>query len=116
MSFWENFERICKARNTTPTTVVRTELGFSSSKVQLWKNGSLPKEEMLHKLAGVLKVSVADFFAEEPADSIEPADDDERDILELYRKLDRKQKHEFMAMVYQYDRGIKRGDSTEKIC
>ena len=30
-------------------------------------------------------------------------DEDERDILRLFRKLDRKQKHEFMAKAYAYE-------------
>ncbi len=115
MIFWTNFEAICKSRKTTPTAVVRKTLGLSGSKVTAWKNGALPKEEVIEQLAEVLKCSPADFFATEPKEVAEPANDDERDILELFRKLDRKQKHEFMAMVYQYDRDIQRGDSAQKI-
>lgn len=116
MIFWTNFERICKDRKTFPSRVVRDELGLSGSKVTAWKNtGALPKEEVIVQLAEVLKCSPADFFYTEPKQLEEPADDDEKDILEVYRRLDRKQKHEFMTMVYQYDREIQKGDSSEKI-
>ena len=34
---------------------------------------------------------------------VEPANDDERDILAIYRKLSRRDRHEFMSMVYGFD-------------
>lgn len=114
MTFWENFERICASRKTSPSACVK-KLGLSPSKVTYWHNGSLPKEEIISQLAELLKVSKSDFFAEEEKKPAEATNDDEQDILNLFRKLDRKQKHEFMAMVYQYDREIKKGDSAQKI-
>ena len=53
MIFWTNFEAICKSRKTTPTAVVRKTLGLSGSKVTAWKNGALPKEEVIEQLAEV---------------------------------------------------------------
>ena len=47
-----------------------------------------------------------DFFADEE-DLIEkeivPNNEDEKDILRIYRSLPRRAKHEFMAMVYEYE-------------
>jgi transcriptional regulator with XRE-family HTH domain len=40
-------------------------LGLSTSKITAWKNGSIPKAELLQKLAETLHVNVAAFFAEE---------------------------------------------------
>ena len=36
-------------------------------------------------------------------DKVIPRDDDENDILRVYRSLDRRKKHEFMSMVYRFD-------------
>ena len=55
--FGKNLKRICNAQGTSPTKVV-VELGYSNSKVNMWNNGSLPKAEMLVKLAERLNCSV----------------------------------------------------------
>lgn len=59
--FFDNFNAICKAKHTTPTAVVKL-LGLSSSKVTAWKNGSLPKEDVIQMLADKLEVDTAAFF------------------------------------------------------
>lgn len=104
MDFATNFKRICEERGTSPTRVV-LDLGLSSNKVNLWNNGGLPKADVLTKLAEKLECSVMDFFADEKAISkVEFAlDEDERDIIRLFRLLDRKQKHEFMSAAYRYE-------------
>ncbi len=104
MDFATNFNRICREKGTTPTTICK-ELGVSTNKVSLWNSGSLPKQEMLVKLAKHLGCSVMDFFADEEdlARNPEPENDDESDILRVYRSLDRRAKHEFMAMVYEFE-------------
>lgn len=62
----------------------------------MWNKGSLPKQEMLLRLAQKLNCSVKDFFADEEDLQKEPKeDDDEKDILRIYRSLSRRQKHEF---------------------
>ena len=102
--FADNFKRICNERGTTPTALV-TSLGLSSAKVTIWNNGSLPKQEVLVLLAKTLRCSVMDFFAD--TDHLTPTesqlDDDELDIIRVYRLLDRRAKHEFMARVYDYE-------------
>lgn len=106
MDFATNLNRICREKGTTPTAVCK-ELGVSTSKVNLWNGGSLPKQEMLVRLAKHLSCSVMDFFADE--EDLQPStdnamDDDEKDIIRVYRMLDRKSKHEFMASVYEYEK------------
>ncbi len=103
-SFKENFKRICNEKGTNPTSVCK-ELGVSTSKVNLWNNGSLPKQEMLLRLAQHLGCSVMDFFADEDdlLRAAKPENDDEFDILRVFRMLDRRTKHEFMAMVYEFE-------------
>lgn len=101
--FAENFNRICRARGTTPTALV-LKMGLTSAKVTMWNNGSLPKQDTLLRLAKELECSVMDFFKDEDAPIFEESlNDDERDIIKVYRAMDRRTKHEFMAIVYQYE-------------
>lgn len=59
--FSENLNRICHEKGTTVSTILK-ELGLSTSKVTMWNNGSLPKIEIIIKLAKHLNVNVSDFF------------------------------------------------------
>lgn len=105
MSFKSNFNRICREKGTTPTALL-ISMGVAHSKVAMWNKGSLPKEEMMVRLAHELGCSVMDFFADEddlPVAPVEPANDDENDILRIYRSLPRRLKHEFMATVYRFE-------------
>lgn len=115
MTFEENLKRICKDRGTTPTAIIK-KWGLSTSKVSAWYKGSLPKPEILSRLAAELGCSVMDFFADEEdlaKKEIVPNNEDEKDILRIYRSLPRRAKHEFMAMVYEYEnRRELEGDNT----
>ena len=61
MDFAENLKRICDEKGTTPTALCK-ELGLSTSKVSAWYGGSLPKQDVMVKLAKKLDCSVMDFF------------------------------------------------------
>lgn len=100
MNFAENLNRICKEKGTTITAICKKH-GVSTSKVAAWNKGSLPKADMMVLLAQELECSVMDFFADGvPMSSL---DDDEMDIIRIYRSLDRRTKHAFMAVVYEYE-------------
>ena len=105
MDFATNFKRICNEKGTSPTRVC-LDLGLSSNKVNLWNNGGLPKADVLVKLAESLGCSVMDFFADED-EALNRAeyvlDDDEKDIIRLFRMLSRKERHEFMSKAYTYE-------------
>ena len=105
MTFEENLKRICREKGTTPTAILK-KWGLSTSKVSAWYKGSLPKQDVLVRLAAELNCSVMDFFADEE-DVIEkeivPDNEDEKDILRIYRSLPRRVKHEFMAVVYDFE-------------
>lgn len=108
MDFATNFKRICAEKGTSPTRVC-LEIGLSSSKVNLWNKGGIPKGDVMIKLANHLGCTVMDFFADENTliSKTEFAlDEDEKDIIHLYRKLSRKEKHEFMAKIYWYSEKI----------
>ena len=55
--FFEQLDMLCKSNNTTPTEFVRDVLRLSTSKVTLWKNGSIPKYEILLSIAKHFNVS-----------------------------------------------------------
>ncbi len=105
MNFADNLKRICQLKGTNPTTLCK-ELGLSTSKVSAWYNGSLPKQDIMVQLAQKLECSVMDFFADDEdliPTQVQPRDEDEEDILRVYRSLSRRNKHEFMSMVYEFE-------------
>lgn len=104
MTFRENLNRICKEKGTNLTRVCK-EIGISTSKVTAINKGSIPSEEMLIDFAKYLDCSVMDFFADEEDlhNPVKLNDEDEEDILRVYRSLSRRAKHEFMTMVYDFE-------------
>lgn len=113
MDFSDNFNRICREKGTTATAVLK-EMGLSTSKITMWNNGSLPKKPVLVELAKHLDCRVMDFFADEDdIPKVEFAlDEDERDVIRLFRMLSRKEKHEFMSRIYDYEKKkVKEGEN-----
>lgn len=104
MSFRENINRICIQRGTNLTAVMKQVKG-SSSFTSAINKGSLPKEDEMVEMAKILHCSVLDFFMDEEdlAPQNEPQNEDEKDILRVYRSLSRRTKHKFMAMVYEFE-------------
>lgn len=104
MSFKENINRICLERGTNLTTVVKQVKGSSSFTSSINK-GSLPKEDEMVQMAKILNCSVIDFFMDEEdlAPQNESQNEDEADILRIYRSLSRRAKHEFMSMAYEFE-------------
>lgn len=104
MSFKDNINRICLERGTNLTSIVKQVKGSSSFTSSINK-GSLPKEDEMVKMAKLLNCSVIDFFMDEEdlVPQTEPQNEDEADILRVYRSLSRRTKHEFMAMVYEFE-------------
>lgn len=108
MTFAENLKRICTDKGTTPTALLR-KMGVATSKVAMWNSGSLPKQEMMVRLAEELGCSVMDFFADD--EDIPPSaatgielDEDEKELVRIFRTLGRRERHEFMATVYEYEK------------
>lgn len=104
MTFADNIKRICAERGTNLTAIVKQVKGSSSFTTQINK-GSLPKESEMLEMAKLLGCSVMDFFADEEdlAPQNEPQNEDEADILRIYRSLSRRAKHEFMSMTYEFE-------------
>ena len=104
MTFAENINRICAEKGTNLTAIVKAVKGSSSFATAINTKGSLPKESEMLEMAKLLERSVMDFFAdEEDLPETNPANEDEEDILRIYRGLSRRAKHEFMSMAYESD-------------
>ena len=55
--FYDNIYKVCREKNTNPTTVLKA-LGFSSGNISKWKQGSVPNLEMVCRIAQYLDVSL----------------------------------------------------------
>lgn len=104
MTFAKNINRICAERNTNLTAVIKQVKGSASFVTAINAKGSLPKESEMKEMAEILNCSVADFFADtaKTKDTI-TLDEDEKDLLMIYRKLSRRNKHEFMSLAYEFE-------------
>ena len=107
MTFAENINRICAERGTSLTTVIKQlKNGQSSYTTAINRKGSIPNQEDLIGLAKILQCSVMDFFADEEdreKKKAVPENEDEQDILRVFRSLSRRTRHEFMSMVYEFE-------------
>lgn len=115
MLFYNNFERICRQRGTTPSGAV-SAIGKNKTTAGNWKrNNTIPSEEVLVDLAKLLRCDVSDFFVREGqryhrdlVDALEKErvdnalDDFQFDFLTIYDELSGREKHELMNMVYEF--------------
>lgn len=86
--FFEHFSKLCEAENTTPTKFVTDILHLSSSKVTAWKNGSIPKYEILNSIANYFNVSIGTLFdGKEKSSSTNQLNDDEQELIDIYKSL-----------------------------
>lgn len=68
--FYDNFIALCKKKNVKPTPLV-TSMGLSSSNVSQWKDGSIPRADVLLKISNYFGVSMEYMLSgekEKPAD------------------------------------------------
>ncbi len=54
--FWDIFYNLCTERETSPNAVCKT-LGLSNSMATYWKNGTMPKSDVLVQIADYFDVS-----------------------------------------------------------
>ena len=68
--FWINYMLLCGQENKTPSGLAK-ELGISSGTVTGWKNGKIPSESSLNKIADHFGISKWDLLGEKnnPASS-----------------------------------------------
>lgn len=85
--FFEQFERLCRENGTNPTSFTINILHLSSSKVTAWKNGSIPKYEILNSIAGYFGVTIGYLFDGEQKITPSELSENEQKMLGLFRKL-----------------------------
>lgn len=56
--FWHNFILLCKEKRVSPTSVCKA-LGFSTTLVSRWKNGSVPRDTTLLRISEFFDVPVS---------------------------------------------------------
>lgn len=72
--FWEIFFRLCSQRGKSPNAVAK-ELKISSGSITNWKNGTIPNNSALLKLANYFNVSVDYLLGKEDSRPEEPTQD-----------------------------------------
>ncbi len=85
--WYEQFNNLCKEKSTTPTAFVQDELKLSSSKVTAWKNGSIPKIEILQKIAEYFNVTVGYLFDGKEKSSSSDLSEEEQEFLQKFKNL-----------------------------
>lgn len=55
--FYERFMVLCLEKNLSPTAAIQ-EIGLSTGNLKNWKNGRVPKPEVLNKIAEYFDVSL----------------------------------------------------------
>ena len=108
--FYRNFIELCRKIGKSPRKVV-TECGFASGSTTFWKNGAIPRNETLVKIADYFHVTVDDLLREDAKSTPTPAadlTDTEQMVLNLWRKVPEDKRPqvlmEYMAMLK--DKGL----------
>ena len=101
--FWKNFYTLCQ-KNKISANAVCAKLGLSTAAATHWKNGAIPKGDILLKLAQYFNVTI-DYLltGKEPQNQSETdLTDDEIELLSTYRQLPQKGKTMARAYIYNY--------------
>ncbi len=80
--FFDKYSELCKKKGKTPTGVA-IELNVSRATVNYWKNGNVPKQDTLIKIANYFNVSV-DYLLGNEKQKNPTTDSDEMLMFALY--------------------------------
>ena len=136
--FYENLQRLCKDRRTSPSAVA-VPLGYSKATASKWKKGSIPKMETLQNIADYFGVTIEYLLREEPSQTSNimsnisgsavvqgnyghnitainggsaPAEtglsEQEEELLRVFRLLDGRAKTAVMSFLYEQEDKIKK--------
>ena len=107
--FWNRFIEICKERGTTPTAVVKA-LKISIGSVTKWKNGSIPTDTTMLKLADYLDVST-EYLSGKSNDKNKPTAEDD----ELNEYLEELRSRPEMKMLFSLAKGATKEDVEKAV-
>lgn len=97
--FYENFSKYCKMVGKAESVVAK-EIGRDSKTVTGWKNGAIPYNSTLKRLADYFGVTVEDLLADkkEPAGEGELTED-MKEILEYAQKMGPDERKAFITLL-----------------
>lgn len=93
---YDTFTLLCNEIGTTPTRFTTEILKLSSSKVTAWKNGSIPKYEILQSIADYFNVTVGFLFDGKEIRSSELTEN-EAAIVAVFKNLTETQQGELIG-------------------
>lgn len=93
--FWSTYVELCNAVNKAPNKVA-AELGITSGTATKWKNGAVPQDRTIKKIADYFGVPVE--YLKGETDIKNPASDDgsgmEKELLRLFGQIPEESKKE----------------------
>lgn len=105
--FWKNFLSLCVNNNVSPNAVAK-ELGIASGSVTKWKNGSVPHNTTLLKIAEYFGVTV-EYLLGETDKKEKPSEQTEDDeLVSEFAELINGLTDEQLKSVFDYIQFIKR--------
>lgn len=95
--FWSTYVELCNAVNKAPNKVA-AELGITSGTATKWKNGAVPQDRTIKKIADYFGVTVE--YLKGETDNKNPTADDgsgmEKELLRLFGQIPEESKNEAM--------------------
>lgn len=95
--FWTRYVELCSSVNKSPHKVA-TSIGVTSGSVTGWKNGGIPRETTLKKIADYFGVTV-EYLKGETDIKNPTADDDsgkEKELIRLFESIPDERRNEAM--------------------
>ena len=84
--FWENLIALCAKNETTPSALVK-KLSIANGAVTKWKNGAVPHQTTLHKIADYFGITVEQLVNDLPLEELKGPDEKDTEILSKYSRL-----------------------------
>ncbi len=94
---YDNINALCSEIGTTPTKFTTEVLKLSSSKVTAWKNGSIPKYEILQAIANYFHVTIGYLFDGGEKSSPPELTENEQAIVKVFKELTDTQQGEIIG-------------------
>ena len=91
--FYERLQALCRARNTSVTSMLK-ELGLSTGSTGNWKRGQLPKGDVLQMIAEYLHTSI-DFIVSGQYKT--DLTEEEQHLIALYRSVPDRAKYKVVC-------------------
>lgn len=109
MEFYKRLDSLCKATGTSVTALLKS-LNISTSKGTAWKNGSIPRADVLQKLATALHTTPAYLLGEtdDPSEGkknnpVTAQDARQRDIVVLTRMASQLPEEDYNRLVKNFE-------------